>query len=58
MAALLNNEKKTQREVADVAGITEVTIRNRYKELLDKLDLEEKLKIKEAEQATKKKKED
>jgi len=49
VAALLNDEKKTQREVADVAGITEVTIRNRYKELLDKLELEEKIKIKEAE---------
>jgi len=48
-AALLNSEKKTQREVADVAGITEVTIRNRYKELLDKLGLEERLKIREAE---------
>lgn len=49
VAALLNDEKKTQREVADVAGITEVTIRNRYKELLDKLDLEDKIRIKEAE---------
>ncbi len=49
VAALLNDEKKTQREVADVAGITEVTIRNRYKELLEKLDLEEKIKIKERE---------
>jgi transcription initiation factor TFIIB len=49
VAALLNDEKKTQREVADIAGITEVTIRNRYKELLDKLDLEDKIKIKEAE---------
>jgi transcription initiation factor TFIIB len=49
VAALLNDEKKTQREVADVAGITEVTIRNRYKELLDRLDLEERIKIKEAE---------
>jgi len=49
VAALLNNEKKTQREVADVAGITEVTIRNRYKELLEKLKLEDKIKIKEAE---------
>ena len=49
VAALLNQEKRTQREVADVAGITEVTIRNRYKELLDKLGLEERLKIKEAE---------
>ncbi|PIN88718.1 hypothetical protein COU61_03760, partial [Candidatus Pacearchaeota archaeon CG10_big_fil_rev_8_21_14_0_10_35_13] len=34
VAALINDEKKTQREVADVAGITEVTIRNRYKELI------------------------
>ena len=57
VAALLNDEKKTQREVADVAGITEVTIRNRYKELLEKLDLEEKLKIKEAEATKEKEKE-
>ena len=56
VAALLNNEKKTQREVADVAGITEVTIRNRYKELLEKLGLEEQLKIKEAESSVDKKK--
>jgi len=48
VAALLNDEKKTQREVADVAGITEVTIRNRYKELIDKLKLEDKLKAKVA----------
>ena len=46
VAALLNDEKKTQREVADVAGITEVTIRNRYKELIDRLKLDEKLKAK------------
>jgi len=44
VAALLVGEKKTQREVADVAGVTEVTIRNRYKELLDKLKLEDKIK--------------
>jgi transcription initiation factor TFIIB len=56
VAALLNDEKKTQREVADVAGITEVTIRNRYKELLERLDLEDKLRIKEAEQKSGKKK--
>ncbi|MGB9707925.1 MAG: transcription initiation factor IIB [Candidatus Pacearchaeota archaeon] len=56
VAALLNDEKKTQREVADVAGITEVTIRNRYKELLEKLGMEEKLKIKEAEARLEKKK--
>ena len=54
VAALINDEKKTQREVADVAGITEVTIRNRYKELIDRLGLEDKLKIKEAEQKIKK----
>ena len=55
VAALLNEEKKTQREVADVAGITEVTIRNRYKELIDKLGIEDRLKIKEAEDRTEKK---
>jgi len=55
ISALLNGEKRTQREVADVAGITEVTIRNRYKELLEKLNLEEKIKIKEAEESLKKK---
>ncbi len=44
VAALINNEKRTQREVADVAGVTEVTIRNRYKELLSELDLEKEIK--------------
>ncbi len=53
VAALMNDEKKTQREVADVAGITEVTIRNRYKELIDRLDLEDKLKAKVASAAEK-----
>jgi transcription initiation factor TFIIB len=56
VAALMNDEKKTQREVADIAGITEVTIRNRYKELIEKLKLEDKIKQKEAE--SKKKKQD
>ncbi|MEM1535350.1 MAG: transcription initiation factor IIB [Candidatus Pacearchaeota archaeon] len=62
IAALLNDERRTQREVADVAGVTEVTIRNRYKELLDHLGLEEKIKIrekeKEFERARKKEKEE
>ncbi|MBI4918308.1 transcription initiation factor IIB [archaeon] len=44
VAALMNGEKRTQREVADVAGVTEVTIRNRYKELIDKLELDKKKK--------------
>ncbi|MEF8779362.1 MAG: transcription initiation factor IIB 2, partial [Haloferacaceae archaeon] len=34
-AALLTNEKVTQSQVGDVADISEVTIRNRYKELLE-----------------------
>lgn len=37
VASLIHSEKRTQREVADVAGVTEVTIRNRYKELIKKL---------------------
>ena len=44
VAALINNEKRTQREVADIAGVTEVTIRNRYKELLRKLNLKDQVK--------------
>ncbi len=44
VAALTNDEKRTQREVADVAGVTEVTIRNRYKELFNKLNLKDKFK--------------
>ena len=44
VAALMHGEKRTQREVADVAGVTEVTIRNRYKELLEKLKLEKHVK--------------
>ena len=46
VAALINNEKRTQREVADVAGVTEVTIRNRYKELLRELNLKDEIKKK------------
>ncbi len=37
-AALLTNQKVTQAEVSEVANISEVTIRNRYKELLDATD--------------------
>ncbi|HIG52187.1 TPA: hypothetical protein EYQ19_02115 [Candidatus Pacearchaeota archaeon] len=54
VASLMNDEKKTQREVADVAGITEVTIRNRYKELIEKLGIVEKLKQKEVESKARK----
>ena len=33
ISTILCGERRTQREVAEVAGVTEVTIRNRYKEL-------------------------
>ena len=56
IAAVLEGEKKTQREVADAIGVTEVTIRNRYKEIIEKLgikdEVEEKVK-EEEEQLTK-----
>jgi transcription initiation factor TFIIB len=56
VAALGHGEKRTQREVADVAGVTEVTIRNRYKELLDRLKLDKMMKKGAAKPAKKKKK--
>ena len=33
IACQLNNENKTQKAIATAAGVTEVTIRNRYKGL-------------------------
>ena len=39
IASVLCGERRTQREVAEVAGVTEVTIRNRYKELAEKMDI-------------------
>ena len=54
VAALINNEKRTQREVADVAGVTEVTIRNRYKELFKRLKLKPLPEQVKKEQQTKK----
>ncbi|WP_276256486.1 transcription initiation factor IIB [Halomontanus rarus] len=38
-SALLCNEKKTQNEVADVAQVTEVTIRNRYQEQINAMGI-------------------
>lgn len=38
-ASLLCNEKRTQREVAEVANVTEVTIRNRYQEQIKVLGI-------------------
>ena len=39
VACVTNGENKTQRDVAEAAGVTEVTIRNRYKGLKVALDL-------------------
>ena len=39
IASILCGERRTQRNIAEVAGVTEVTIRNRYKELAGKLDI-------------------
>jgi len=38
-SSIFCGERRTQKEVADVAGVTEVTIRKRYKELSKKLKL-------------------
>ena len=51
IAAVLEGERRTQRDIADVVGVTEVTIRNRYKDLIEKLGIEEDIEEKEAEQA-------
>jgi len=40
IASVLTGEKKTQREIAEIANVTEVTIRNRYKELVERLKFE------------------
>ncbi len=39
IACVINNEKRTQKVLADAAGVTEVTIRDRYKGLKDALGL-------------------
>ncbi len=39
IACVMNNEKRTQKVIADAAGVTEVTIRNRYKGLKDALGI-------------------
>ncbi|MET1101748.1 MAG: transcription initiation factor IIB [Pyrodictiaceae archaeon] len=39
IAALELGERRTQKEIAIAAGVTEVTVRNRYKELVQKLGI-------------------
>lgn len=40
IACLQSGEKKTQKDIAEAAGVTEVTVRNRYKTLRKQLRLE------------------
>ncbi len=40
VASVLSGERRTQRDAAEVANVTEVTVRNRYKELVEELDLD------------------
>jgi len=40
IASVICSERRTQREIANIAGVTEVTIRNRYKEITEKLDID------------------
>ncbi len=40
LACLQHSERKTQKDIAEAAGVTEVTIRNRYKALKKELNLE------------------
>ena len=39
IASILLHERKTQKEIAEVTGVTEVTIRNRYSEITQLLDI-------------------
>lgn len=40
IASVICNERRTQKQIGKVAGITEVTVRNRYQELAEKLGIE------------------
>ncbi|RLE43961.1 hypothetical protein DRJ22_06340 [Candidatus Woesearchaeota archaeon] len=51
IACVLVGEKRTQREVASLINVTEVTIRNRYKELVEKLGLEKEVEEKVREES-------
>ena len=40
VASIMLDERRTQREIAEVARVTEVTVRNRYKEIVKKLGID------------------
>ena len=58
VASLITGEKRTQREIADVVGVTEVTIRNRYKEMIEKLDLDDLIEASKKKRESQRKKDD
>ena len=39
VACVVSGEKKTQKEIAEIANVTEVTVRNRYKGLKESLGM-------------------
>ena len=39
IVCILNGKNKTQKEISRVAGCTEITLRNRYKEIIKELDI-------------------
>lgn len=39
LASILEKEQRTQKQVSEAAGVTEVTIRNRYKEICEALNI-------------------
>jgi len=39
ISAILEGERRTQREIAEIVHVTEVTVRNRYKELVRELQI-------------------
>ena len=49
IASVLVGEKRTQREIADLTGITEVTIRNRQKEIAERLGIDQEIEKKSKE---------
>lgn len=40
MGGIMGNEHRTQKDIAEIAGVTEVTVRNRYHELMERLFIE------------------
>ncbi|MEM1524890.1 MAG: TFIIB-type zinc ribbon-containing protein [Nitrososphaerales archaeon] len=44
ISAVLLGERLPQRDIADIAGVTEVTVRNRCREILDNFHVKQKLK--------------